>query len=235
MSEQPANEERPTRPESGDPNDDAPGHDASAPGKPLWRNPWVLAFLVGIAFVHMIRPLTRHVPEPPAVLGTLPAWQLIDQDGKAFGSKDLAGSPYVVSFFFTSCVTICPKIMNAVKDLQERYEQSDMPVRLVSITVDPETDTPTRLKEKARAYGVDSKRWRLLTGDQAALQSLIIDGFKTYMGERVVNADNILDIGHGAKLILVDGEGGVRGHYETDASGVDEIFWRSDHVLRASR
>ena len=183
----------------------------------------------------MVRPLTRHVPEPPPVLGTLPAWELVDQDGKTFGSRDLAGAPYVVSFFFTSCVTICPKIMTAVKDLQQRYERSDMPVRLVSITVDPETDRPARLKEKAVAYGVDSKRWRLLTGERADLHTLIVDGFKTYMGERVVDADNILDIGHGGKLILVDENGGVRGHYDTDSSGIDEIFWRSDHVLRASR
>ena len=62
MSDPSAKKHTPSAPEG-----DEPRGEENAPNRPLWRNPWLLAFLVGIAFVHLIRPFTRHVPEPPPV------------------------------------------------------------------------------------------------------------------------------------------------------------------------
>jgi len=166
-------------------------------------------------------------------MGQLPVWSLTDQNGKDFGSEELQGQPFIASFFFTSCTTICPRIMGGMRALQDRFVLHDMPVRLISITVDAENDTPERLLEKATAYGVDGARWRLLTGSEAELRKVIVDGFQTYMGERAKNAEGVFDIGHGARLVLVDGNGGVRGHYATTEEGRDEIFWRVKHVLAA--
>ncbi len=109
-----------------------------------------------------------------------------------------------------------------------------MPVRLISITVDPDNDTPERLQEKASVYGVDAARWRLLTGSDAQLREVIVSGFKTYMGEGVKNAEGIFDIGHGARLVLVDDYGGVRGHYETNDKGRDKLFRHASQVLSAA-
>jgi len=185
--------------------------------------------------VTLIRPCTRRIPDPPPVLGELPAFSLTDQDGKDFGSADLRGNVYVVTFFFTSCVTICPKVLKAAKALQDRYKRAELDIRLVSITVDPENDSPARLRKFGEEYGADFSSWTFLTGSRPELESLIVDGFKTYMGEREEGADGLMDIGHGSRFVLVDEAGGVRGHYEISPLGSDEVFHRSQHVLREER
>jgi protein SCO1/2 len=107
------------------------------------RSPYVWAFFVGVIAITALRPFLRHEPEPPPVLGRLPAWELIDQDGRSFGSEDLAGTVYVANFFFTSCVAICPALMHSMARLQERYVKAGVEgIRQVSISVDPEVDTP---------------------------------------------------------------------------------------------
>jgi protein SCO1/2 len=202
---------------------------------PIWRNPWVIAAIAGMATVTLIRPCLRHIPDPPPVHGYLPAYSLTDQDGEAFGSEDLRDHVYVVTFFFTSCVTICPRVMSAAKALQDRYLRAGVDIRLVSITVDPEHDTPERLKQQAEKVGADLSTWTFLTGTRAELEALIVGGFKTYMGEREEGADGMMDIGHGSRIVLVDTKGGVRGHYEITKMGLDEVYHRSQHVLSEQR
>ncbi len=155
----------------------------------------------------------------PELMGTLPAWTLTDHDGDPIGSKQLAGHPYVVSFFFTSCPSICPKIMNAMRTVQGRHDS----VRLISISVDPLTDTPQRLRESIGRYGVDTKRWRLVTGTDEAVRKVVVEGFKTFVGKKVAKDADVFDIAHGARLVLVDGGGGVRGHFETTEAGLQAL------------
>jgi protein SCO1/2 len=192
-------------------------------------------FVAGCAFITLIRPLTRHVPDPPKVLGQVPSYQLTNQDNQDFGSSDLTGSVYVVSFFFTSCVTICPKVMDAMARLQERYARNKVPVKLVSITVDPDNDTPQALKKYAKKMGAKPEHWTFLTGTWEAISALVIKGFKTHMGRAEEDDEGVLDIGHGAHLLLIDNAGGLRGVYDASESGVDEIYHRSTHVLRVLR
>ncbi len=163
--------------------------------------------------------LARKPPPPPA-MGSVPTWQLTDQDNKPFGTEQLAGRAYVTSFFFTSCPSICPKIMGAMAKVQAR---TDADLKLISITVDPQTDTPAQLKSSEAKYGVDPARWRLLTGTDAAIREVVVGGFKTFVGDRKQLSDDVFDIAHGARLVLVDGDGGVRGHFATDAAGLDAL------------
>jgi protein SCO1 len=197
---------------------------------PLQRNPYVLAFLVGCVTLTLMRPLLRWEPKPPPVLGTLPEFTLVDARGAAFGSNDLRGRPYIASFFFTRCPSICPVLMARVGALQARFRQAGIDnVRLVSVTVDPEHDTPERLREAEPRYGVDPARWRLLTGDGDAISTLLVDGFKV-PGVEKMGSDG--DLPHTAKVVLVDGTGHVRGYYDTDEQGLDEVFHRAQHVLK---
>ena len=69
--------------------------------RPVWRNPWVLAFLAGILTLTAIRPLLRRIPEPPPLLAQLPAFSLVDDRGRTFGSAELRGTVWIGSFFFT--------------------------------------------------------------------------------------------------------------------------------------
>ncbi len=210
----------------------APAVDA-ARQRPSWllRHPYLWAFLAGILTLTLMRPLLRRVPDPPPVLAELPAFALVDQDGRRFGSADLAGTVYVANFFFTRCVSICPLLMQRMAELRERYDEERVDgVRLVSISVDPEHDTPERLREYAAARGIDPLRWSLLTGDPPAVRSLIERGFLTAVGSPPEDPGASFDILHGGKLVLVDGEGRIRGYYDSDALGLDEVFHRSRHV-----
>jgi len=198
----------------------------------VFRNPYVWAFFAGIVLMTLIRPMLRHEPAPPAVLGQLPSFTLTADDGRPFGSAELAGRPYVANFIFTRCPTICPKLTAAMARLQQRYDEAEVDdVRLVSISVDPDYDTPERLHEYARAHGADFERWTLLTGDSAEIRRLVIEGFRTPLGEPDPDR-NLVEIAHSTRFVLVDGSGRVRGYYDNDEQGLDEVFHRSKHVLR---
>jgi len=200
------------------------------------RNPYVWGFVIGIVTLTLIRPLLRHVPEPPPVLSKLPEFSLVGLDGKPFGSAELQGQVYVVNFFFTSCRSICPAMMKGVSRLQDGFAQRNIDgIRLVSITVDPEHDTPEVLGEYAKGIGADPRRWTLLTGDPAEVRRLAVDGFKTPLIAPKPQGVEPIDIAHSGKLVLVDGAGRIRGYYGTDEMGLDEVYNRAQHVLREQR
>jgi protein SCO1/2 len=199
----------------------------------IGRNPWFWVAVAGLITMPLLRNCLRNVPDPPEVIGQIPEFSLVDQQGETFGSRDLAGDVYIAGFVFTSCQSVCPGLMESMSQLQDRYERGGKPVRLVMITVDPENDGPAELQAFGERFGADFERWRLLTGEPAEIRSLIVGGFMTDMGERTVDEANIMDISHGGRFAIVDGSGGLRGFYGTDETGIDEIYHRSLHVLRA--
>lgn len=200
------------------------------------RNPFVWAFVVGAVVLTLIRPLLRHVPAPPPVLGQLPSWSLVDDDGRPFGSDDLKGQVYIVSFFFTRCTSICPVIMRGMARLQQGYEaRGDEGIRLVSVTVDPEHDTPEVLRAYGKELSVHPARWTLVTGDSEKVRALVVDAFKTPLEPAPPDAPGPMEIAHSGKVVLVDGSGGIRGYYDTDEMGLDEVYNRARHVRDQAR
>jgi protein SCO1/2 len=197
------------------------------------RNPYVWGFLIGIVTLTAIRPLLRHIPEPPPVTGQVPEFSLVDSDGKAFGSAELKGQVYIASFFFTSCRSICPVIMHGMAKLQAGFDERGIKgIRLVSISVDPEHDTPEVLRAYGKDLGVKPERWTLLTGDPEKIRAVVVDGFKTPLEAAPQTPASPIEIAHTGKVVLVDGSGGIRGYYATDEMGLDEVFNRAQHVLR---
>jgi protein SCO1/2 len=200
------------------------------------RNPYFWGFVIGIVTLTLIRPLLRHIPEPPPVLSQLPAFTLVGEDGNPYGSADLRGQVYVANFFFTSCRSICPAIMHGMSRLQDGFAQRNIDgIRLVSISVDPEHDTPEVLAAYAKGMGIDPRRWTLLTGDPEQVRRLVVDGFKTPVIDPPPGGSEPIDIAHSGKLVLVDGSGRIRGYYGTDELGLDEVYNRAQHVLRQQR
>jgi len=201
----------------------------------IWRTPYPWVFFIGILLLTLIRPMLRHEPEPPPVLGQVPPFSLTAASGEPFGSTDLAGRVYVAGFFFTRCPSVCPKLTAAMARLAERYDEERVDgVHLLSISVDPDYDRPERLLEYAAAYGVDPARWTLVTGDLEQIRTLVMRGFRTPLGEPDPEG-NLIEIAHSTKFVLVDGNGGIRGYYDSDATGLDEIFHRSRRVLKQMR
>jgi len=160
---------------------------------------------------------TRPKPTPPGapkILLTLPRFELVDQEGKPFGTEQLRGRIWIANFFFTRCQTTCP--IQTAKLAQFQRQAKNWPdwnrVRLVSLSVDPAHDTPEVLTEYARSYQADSGQWKFLTGPREALWTLSRDGFKLPVADSPDSQDLIT---HSPRFILVDGEGQVRGFYDS--------------------
>lgn len=150
------------------------------------------------------------------VLGQVPAFGFSNQDGQRVEAASLRGSVWVAAFMFTRCPTICPRITRRMRALQQRATQSRVALRLISISVDPENDTPEVLRDYARKYGADTRTWSFLTGDFTTIQKVAVDGFKLALEGRPDAGAPDHGILHGSHLVLVDRELRIRGYYRTD-------------------
>ena len=206
--------------------------DTSAPPRvvPFYRNPYVLIFVAGAIVLTLMRPLLRRDPPPPPVDGVLPLFSLINEKGEPMGSKELSGTVYIANFLFTQCTTVCPLTVRSLLELQARYEEAKVPIRIVSFSVDPQTDTPDVLRTYGRTAGAKPERWSFLTGKETEV-SAVLAGFKMALEPKKVMGNGLLEIAHSQKLVIVDGRGALRGFYASDKDGIDEVFHRSRHVL----
>ncbi len=197
------------------------------------KNPYAIAAIAGMITLPLLRPCLRHIPEPPEVISEVPEFELVDQDGDPFGSAQLAGDVYIASFFFTTCPSICPQITTAMASVQDGLEDAGSDIKLVSITVDPSTDTPEVIRDYGLEYGADFERWTFLTGPRETIVTVALDGFLSAVGLPVETEPGVMDITHAARLFIVDGRGRVRGTgYTTDEQGIDEVIHRAHHVVR---
>ncbi len=91
--------------------------------------------------------------------------KLVDMNGVEVALHNVlnSNSPVILNFIFTSCTTICPVMSGTFQQVQQQLGSKRSHARMVSISIDPENDTPARLKEYANKYGV-GPQWKLLTG-----------------------------------------------------------------------
>lgn len=103
-------------------------------------------------------------------------FSLTDRTGRTVTRADLDGKILVVSFLFTSCSLTCPEVSRRMAEIQKRTED-DPDVLLLSLTVDPRSDTTDALAKWGERYGADTNRWLLLTGDKTMEHRLIGESF----------------------------------------------------------
>lgn len=195
---------------------------------PVWKNPYVVGFVLGavaLTVLPFFQRMSLRAPEPITSVGP---WQLTDETGQPFTSAELKGKVWIASFFFARCPSICPKLMEAQAKLLPQLEdlgddEGEAPVLLVSITVDPENDTPEVLKAYATKLQAPPGRWKFLTGDRERIKELAIKGFLLGVGDRQAVTPDVYDIVHSGKLALVDQNGDVRGYWDTDDGGRSAI------------
>lgn len=182
---------------------------------------WVVAMTL-LFGVPLGRSFLRHGPAVPPDLGTLPDFALTDQTGQPFGTRDLRGKVWVADFIFTSCAGSCPLLSQKMAEVAKRARQLGPDFRLVSLTVDPERDTPPVLAGYAARYGANPHKWSFLTGAMATIQSAVTDGFKIGMGKEKVG--DFWEIFHGENLVLVDRQLHIRGYFPATAEGLDRLM-----------
>jgi len=140
--------------------------------------------------------------KPLPVLGEIPQFELLNQQGRKFDRSSLDGHVWVADFIYTNCEGPCPRMSSRMHGIQNATGTA---VKLVSFTVDPQRDTPQALAEYGRKFAADDARWTFLTGDAATLDKLDHDAFK------LGNVGAGLD--HSTRFVLVDRKGRVRGYY----------------------
>ena len=107
----------------------------------------------------------------------MPAFQLRDEVGKPVSLETFRGHPFVVTFIFTRCPipNFCPRMSQNFSELQKAIQASSdvlAATRLLSISFDPEFDTPEILKQYAERAGANPAIWSFATGEPAGIQSL---------------------------------------------------------------
>jgi protein SCO1/2 len=133
--------------------------------------------------------------------GWMTDFELTERSGQSVGSEQLKGQPYVVSFFFSTCPSICVQQNQKVQELQQEFAGTG--VRFVSISVDPETDTPDILKEYAARFGADPEQWLFMTGDLTYIRRVGGEVFRLAVDQKF----------HTEKFVLVDAQGAIVGYY----------------------
>jgi len=161
----------------------------------------------------------------------VPAFELTDQDGHPFGSQQLRGRVWIASFLFTSCSQACPILAAQLANLRTRLAQHGDRVHVVSVTVDPEVDTPERLREFAGHYG-GTAGWTLLTGAPEDVRATTQRAFFQPDATRhEIETAPGYDLLHGTGVLLIDRDGRCRGLYPTDGEGLDRLVVDVERLL----
>ena len=137
---------------------------------------------------------------------------LTDRTGRTVTRAELAGKFLVVDFLFTSCSLTCPAVNRQMAEIQQlTTNQPD--VRLVSLTVDPRSDTVSVLAEYGKHFGADPDRWLLLTGEKAVLHDLIA---KSFLAQDADDPFNYMpgNFSHTERIAIVDTSGHVHAYFD---------------------
>ena len=173
----------------------------------------------------LLASCSRPVPPLPTY-NTVPDFTLTSEQGREFGSKDLAGKIWIADFIFTTCTGPCPRMSTQMRRVQEAVK--DQPnLALVSFTVDPAKDTPAALAEYARRYKADPDRWHFLTGPRETLHILKLEAFK------LGSVDGSLN--HSTRFVLIDAKRRVRAYYLTTEDDYLTPLLRDIRRLREER
>jgi len=139
-------------------------------------------------------------------------FSLTDSTGRTVRRADVDGKILAVSFLFTSCSLTCPEVSQRMAEIQRLTATND-DVRLLSLTVDPRTDTPAVLAKWGARFGANTNRWRLLTGDKAQLHWLI---GMSFLATETNNPFNSMpgNFAGTERIAVLDKHGKVRAYYD---------------------
>ncbi len=159
----------------------------------------------------------RESKRPPLpILGKVDPFLLTDSKGESFSSDRLHRKVWIASFFFTTCGDICPILSKNMASLSRTFDQVEE-IAFVSITVNPEQDSPEVLTRYAGNFKGGKRNWYFLTGTREAITHVVVDGFKL--------GDIREPVFHSASFALVDSEGKIRGYYDgTKQKEIDRLF-----------
>jgi protein SCO1/2 len=172
---------------------------------------WRSAFLLLLALlVFPAAPPAHEVggDKPLPVIGVAPPFTLTSQDNKPVSLADFRGKVVAVTFIYTGCPDICPLLTQKMVDVQDALgEKFGSKIAFVSISLDPERDTPAVLEDYAEFWGAKPEGWSFLTGSIEAVR----DATRRYGVFFSKKEDGSVE--HSQLTTLVDGDGQMRVQY----------------------
>jgi cytochrome oxidase Cu insertion factor (SCO1/SenC/PrrC family) len=188
---------------------------------PLWKNPFAIAFVLGIIFLTALPFMQRRFLKAPPPLKSLTAWSLLSEDGNELSSSTLAGAVWIANFLPAACDAACLKRAELFARLGTHFDDLSARVRVVTFVVPNGPETPALVELKG---SLGAPRWTLAHGSSQAMSTLI-EGQIREAFVATISADAGTDMegfAAAAAIVLVDQNGGLRG------------FWREDDVGRGN-
>lgn len=154
---------------------------------------------------------------------TVADFSFTNQDEENVSRDDLAGEWWIADFIFTNCETVCIPMTSNMVGLQNDLEEKDIPMQIVSFSVDPDYDSPDVLKEYANEYDANLDNWDFLTGyDFETIRKLSIKSFRAPLKEPAYGSDQVT---HDVRFFLVDPEGNiVKGYKGIEKETIDTLL-----------
>lgn len=185
----------------------------------VWGGLAVIIAGIAIAFVRSeldsqpSAPSPAKIDNPPFLptISTVSEFSLTNQFDQEVTRATFEGNPWVADIIFTRCPSICPVMSQQMSQLQKALGPRS-PVKLVSITTDPDHDTPAVLKDYGERFGAEPGRWHFVTGTKQRISQFIRDDLKLISEEKPVEERTVdTDLfSHSALFAVVDSSGRLR-------------------------
>ena len=192
------------------------------PPRTIWIGFVFLFGFITLAFLAWFVQITRHQFQPLRAIGPVANFTLTNQDGKITSLGDYTNHVWVADIIFTRCAGPCPRLTQQMHSLQNSLAASS-PAKLVTLTTDPEYDSPKVLKRYGARFSANFNRWTFLTGTKSEIAALASSSLKLSAqpvkpAERKNDADLFI---HTTIFVIVDKHAQLRGFFETGGDGVD--------------
>lgn len=153
------------------------------------------------------------------------AYQNSEVASEEVSLADLQGKWWIANFMYTNCQAVCPMMTQNILFIQEELKNEQIPIEIVSFTVDPEFDSPDVLMAHASSYGVNLDNWRFLTGYSfEEIQHFAAKSFEVALQQAEPGTGND-QVAHTTNFFLVNPEGKVVKKYEgVGQTGKDELL-----------
>lgn len=178
-------------------------------------------------------------PQPELdVFGRAPDFQLTDQSGASFSSTSLAGRVTLLDFVYSHCTDACPLLSATFQQTQRKLAEDKLlgeRVMLVSLSVDPQHDTPPVLAEYGQQFKADPSGWKFLSGDWDQVYD-VVTGLKVATRPPRPAADALApggtELTHSTRIVLIDGQQQVRAYLEGQDATADDLVKAVKRVLK---
>ena len=196
----------------------------------LWLGLGLLLGFLALAYLLSLAEFKQQQRQSLPVIGVVADFTLTNQDGKVTTRADLTNRVWVADIIFTRCAGPCPIITGHMKSLEGALPKTSN-ARLVTLTTDPDFDTPALMKRYGERFGADFNRWTFLTGTKAEIGalgggSLKLSAVPVQPADQTNAADLFI---HTTIFVVVDKHARLRGSFETVGDGVD---WTNAVQLR---